>query len=422
MTEASLRFCQPANDMDAVDPAELHGRAAREQVERYLCRRLEPYVAASIIEQALQTAGLSEFPAYDPERERFIRSDLRATLARRLGPAQAQALNLERWGSTSMAAPPSGVQRRPSSDPPARPSEPPSDRRSWLAGHPAEPETWIGSVLQSRYRIVQKVADGFRGELFRAERIGADAGKPDVAIKLVRPLLIQDRAVFEERFEEEALTARRLTQRHSLRVFEHGVTDDGMFLVTEWLDGVNLSQHLTTCGTMSTHRAMGLASQICNSLAEAHALGITHGDLSPDSVFICPAGKHKIVKVMDYGRRRMESWTDDGHSQVDLPTDWARYLAPEQITGADCDPRSDVYSVGALLYRVLSGKLPFENTSGIGILMAQVYEEPTPLKQHLPEVADPVADLVMACLQKDPDARPQNAAALIKSLDLGLSR
>jgi serine/threonine protein kinase len=133
-----------------------------------------------------------------------------------------------------------------------------------------------------------------------------------------------------------------------------------------------------------------------------------HGDLTPESLFVArqPSGQ-SVVKVMDYGRRRLAAYNEEGHSQVGLPRGWARYLAPEQIGGDDFDQRADVYALGAILYEALSGELPFQDSTGIGILMSQVYDEPTPLRsrERAKDLPDAIETLVMRSLAKNPAER-----------------
>jgi serine/threonine-protein kinase len=122
-----------------------------------------------------------------------------------------------------------------------------------------------------------------------------------------------------------------------------------------------------------------------------------------------------VVKVMDFGRRRLASISDEGQSLVGMPAGWARYLAPEQITGDDFDHRADLYSLGCILYEALSGVRPFADETGIGIWMAQVNEKPKPLSAHASAQAVPseVQELVSRCLEKDPGRRYESAAQLL---------
>jgi serine/threonine protein kinase len=276
-------------------------------------------------------------------------------------------------------------------------------------------DPWLGRVLAGRYRILQKAADGRRGVLYRAER--SDDGRR-VALKLVEPQFHQSQQHFEQRMAHEIEVARALTDRNTLAVYEGGHADERlMFLATEWLSGIDLARMLAARGPLNTRQALFLANQVARSLANAHQRRIWHGDLSPEGLFVTRDTRGlSLVKVMDYGRLRIASYSDEGFSQVSMPTGWARYLAPEQITNDEFDGRADIYALGSILYRALSGELPFKDATGIGILMSQVNDHPQPLRKHASakDAPDAVEQMVMRCLEKDPAKRYATTEELIE--------
>ncbi|MDB4990721.1 MAG: Protein kinase [Myxococcaceae bacterium] len=276
-------------------------------------------------------------------------------------------------------------------------------------------DPWLGRVLVGRYRLLQKAADGARGVLYRAER--TDDGRR-LAVKLLQPSVHQAREAFEQRFRNEVEVARSLSDRNTLAVLEGGHADEhAMFMASEWLSGIDLGRMLSARGPLNTRQALFLANQVARSLAAAHDKKIFHGDLSPEGLFVTrdPRGL-SLVKVMDYGRMRIANFNDEGYSQVDMPMGWARYLAPEQITSEELDGRSDLYALGSVLYRALSGELPFRDATGIGILMSQVHDRPPPLRSHAAAQEVPVAveTLVMRCLEKSPNDRFASAEELVE--------
>lgn len=276
-------------------------------------------------------------------------------------------------------------------------------------------DPWLGRVLAGRYRILQKAAEGRRGFLYRAERID-DATR--VAIKVVHPSMHQSHAMFEWRFAQEVEVARSLLDRNTLVVFEGGRADErSMYMASEWLSGIDLARMLATRGPLNTRQALFLANQVARSLAAAHKQKQVHGDLTAEGLFVTRDARGlSLVKVMDYGRRRLASYNDEGFSQVNMPSGWARHLAPEQIVGDEFDGRADVYALGSILYRALSGELPFPDATGIQILMSQVHDHPPPLKAHATakDVPQAVEELVMRCLEKSPQQRFASADELVE--------
>jgi len=353
-----------------------------------LATRLSASKARSAIDEALETAGLDALPT-GAAAEAFVRGPLAALLASRVGAAVA-----EHWLPGLLAS--VGVVRVPDG----------------VAVAPIDP--WLGRTLAGRYRLLQRVSDGQRGALYRAERMGDGIR---LAVKLVRPAVYQSLQRFEERFAQECEVARSLTHPHTLVVYDHGAAEDRFrFVAMEWLSGIDLARMVSSRGPLNARQAMFLAHQVCESLSHAHAQGIVHGDLSPEGIFVArQAAGQSTVKVLDYGRRRMASFSDEGHSQIGLPKGWARYLAPEQIAGDEFDARADVYAVGAVLYEALSGQTPFPDSTGIQILMSQVHDRPPALSSHASASGVPadVQALVMRCLEKDPDARFASMSELV---------
>ena len=287
-----------------------------------------------------------------------------------------------------------------------------------------EIDRFLGSVLKGRYRLLQRVAEGRRGGLYRAERItdvdvhgsGQEKNSERVAVKLVHALPHQSQERFEQRFVQEIQIAGSLDEHNTLVVHDYGQGEElHMFVVMEWLAGVDLARLLALRGPLSTRQALFLADQVLRSLAFAHARGVVHGDLTPEGLFISRGNiGPSVVKVMDYGRRRLASFGDEGQSLVGMPSGWASYLSPEQITGDDYDHRADLYSLGCILYEALSGARPFADETGIGIWMAQVNEKPKPLSSHAAARSVPgeVEELVNRCLEKEPARRYESASQL----------
>ncbi len=273
---------------------------------------------------------------------------------------------------------------------------------------------WLGRVLSGRYRLLQRAAEGRRGVLYRAERI--DDGRR-LAIKVVQASMHQTQATFERRFAQELEIACSLADRNTLTVYEGGHADElSMFMASEWLSGIDLARMLATRGPLNMRQALFLANQVARSLSVAHSRKVFHGDLTPEGLFVTRDARGlSLVKVMDYGRVRLASFSDEGFSQVTMPSGWARYLAPEQIVGEEYDGRADIYALGSILYRALSGEHPFRDATGIGILMSQVHDRPPLLKSHAAarELPDEVEELVMRCLEKSPNDRFASADELV---------
>jgi serine/threonine-protein kinase len=382
-----------------------HEREQRmDRLARALARHLPESTARELIALALEQAGLTILPPAG-ELIEFVERHLSEVLSTRVGPSVSAHWLKSLRGELA--------KQTPASPRPA----PAVD-----TGVSTSIDAWLGGVLVGRYRLLKKVSDGRRGAMYRAERVSDGAR---IAIKLVEPAVYQSQERFEQRLAQEFDMARSLAHANTLHVHELGRADERwMFMALEWLSGIDLARMLSSRGPLTARQAMHLGHQAARSLAAAHERGLVHGDLTPQSLFVAKlANGQSVVKVMDYGRRRLSSYNEEGHSQVGLPKGWARYLAPEQIVSDEYDPRCDVYALGTVLYEALCGELPFQDSTGIGILMAQVHERAPALRsrEQGAQVSQAVEALVMRCLEKEPNDRfatmeevAQEAQALAK--------
>ena len=271
---------------------------------------------------------------------------------------------------------------------------------------------FTGRVIDSRYRVIRKIGEGGMGTVYAGEHV--EIGK-DVAIKILHPAYSTQQDLVE-RFRREARAASRIGHPHIIDVTDFGETEDGCaYFVMEHLDGIDLADVLSHERRLAPERACKIATQICRALAAAHAAGVIHRDLKPENIFLVARdGQADFVKVLDFGiarsMGRARRLTNPG---VAMGT--PEYMAPEQAEGGAVDQRSDIYSVGALIYEMVSGSPP-QMTRDKELI------PPRGIKADVPEELDRI---VVRALEADPAMRYQSMAQfeydLVKSL-FGRSR
>jgi serine/threonine-protein kinase len=272
------------------------------------------------------------------------------------------------------------------------------------------------------YHLLEQLGEGGMGEVWRAEhRLLAR----DAAIKLVRPEVLgaktpEDAQVVLRRFEREAQATAALSSPHTIDVFDFGVTDEGTFYyVMELLVGRDLETLVREFGPVPPNRVVYLLRQVCHSLADAHARGLVHRDVKPANIYVCRMGlEYDFAKVLDFGLVKIKDrGAGDSLTTIDQTTTGTpAYMAPEAIVGdGEVDRRADVYAIGCVAYFLLTGELVFQADTSMRMLMHHVQTQPVPPSQRteLP-VPRELDDLVMACLQKDPRLRPQDAGELFR--------
>ena len=269
-----------------------------------------------------------------------------------------------------------------------------------------------GALFANRYRIEQILGRGGMGIVYRAIDTQLDE---TVAIKTLPGDVMQRSPEDLERFKREIRLARKITHRNVLRTYDYGEAEGVYFISMEYVRGYTLAELLEEAPDhrMAARAAMGLSRQICRGLQAAHEQGIIHRDIKPQNVLIDHKGE---VKLMDFGIARMAE-AKEGMTQAGLIVGTPHYMSPEQVQGLQLDARSDVYSMGVMLYEILSGAKPFTSSSLTGVLTAHITEAAKPLIELRPDVGRDVNAMVMRCLAKNPKDRYADAGALLADLD-----
>jgi serine/threonine-protein kinase len=269
-----------------------------------------------------------------------------------------------------------------------------------------------GHLFANRYRIDQILGRGGMGVVYKATDTQLDE---TVAIKTLPGDVMTRSPEDLERFKREIRLARKITHRNVLRTYDYGEADGVYFISMEFVRGYTLSELLNEADgrRMSPRVALGVARQICRGLDAAHEQGIIHRDIKPQNVLIDHRGE---VKLMDFGIARMAE-APEAMTQAGLIVGTPHYMSPEQVQGKELGPRSDVYSMGILLYEMLAGVRPFESSSLTGVLTAHITEKARPLIELRSDVGREVNAIVMRCLEKDPKSRYANAGEMLRDLD-----
>jgi serine/threonine-protein kinase len=268
----------------------------------------------------------------------------------------------------------------------------------------------VGREIAGRYRILAKLGEGGMGAVYRAEQISL---KRKVALKLLKPELSAD-AGLVRRFNAEAELAAKLNHPNTVTLYDFGQDSDAsLFIAMEFIEGQSLREVMVAEGPLDVARTIKICNQVCSSLADAHGRGIVHRDLKPDNVMLSARGKQTdVVRVLDFGIAKLRDTQGD---MTALPMTQAgdllgtpQYMAPEQIRGEKVDARTDIYAMGAMIYEMITGRLPFEAPTLMAILSKHLTEMPVPPTERRADLGlpPPLSTLVMSMLAKSPDERP----------------
>src|SRR3954470_22547382 len=266
------------------------------------------------------------------------------------------------------------------------------------------------TVLNDRYEILQRIGRGGMADVLLARDLLLD--RP-VAIKVLFAEFATD-PNFVERFRREAQSAAALNHPNIVSVYDWGKYGGTYFIAMEYIEGRTLADIVRANGRVSPVQAAEIASEVSAALAFAHRNGVVHRDIKPANILIGSSGQ---VKVADFGiARAMNSAADSNLTQVGLVMGTATYFSPEQAQGAQPDPRSDLYSLGIVMYEMVGGRPPFAGDNPVAIAYKQVHENPQPLNQIAPDVPRPYEAIVAKLLAKNPAMRYPDGDSLREDL------
>jgi serine/threonine-protein kinase len=288
--------------------------------------------------------------------------------------------------------------------------------RAHLDRAEAKKDPLIGQMVGGRFLVVKKIGSGGMGSVYRARQEGMDR---DVAIKVLLADLTQNDTVLR-RFTLEALAVSRLRHPNTIQIFDYGQTLDGNpYIAMEMLEGQTLYDLLRKERPLPVRRAMRIMAQAAASLAEAHGKEIVHRDLKPENIFLVKVGDNEdYVKVLDFGVAKLRDHKGDAGTLTQAGSIFGtpRYMSPEQCSAQPVDARSDLYSLGIILYEMITGQAPFVADQGLALLLAHVNDTPRPPSAATDKQVIPaeVEDLVLKLLEKLPEHRLETAGELAK--------
>lgn len=278
----------------------------------------------------------------------------------------------------------------------------------------------VGSVLSGRYRLEKAIGEGGMGAVFEATQLSLGRR---VAVKVVKPSLASaaDAEDLTRRFERETEVIASLSHPHIVQVVDGGRADDGtLFLAMELLEGQSVRAVVRREGYVELGRALAIAEDVTSALVAAHAHGIIHRDLKAENVMLVrAAGKSELAKVLDFGVAKVTSRTEaPRETGGGVVPGTPGSIAPEQMLGKSDDPRSDLYSLGVMLFEMLTGEGPFTSPNAMELMLKHLTDPPPRVAdvargRGRPEVPVPVDDFVASLLAKDPEQRPASAQAAV---------
>jgi serine/threonine protein kinase/Flp pilus assembly protein TadD len=269
-------------------------------------------------------------------------------------------------------------------------------------------ELTTGSTFAGRYQIIEELGKGGMGKVYKAFDTKI---KEKIALKLIKTEIASDKETIE-RFSNELRLSRKISHRNVCRMFDMGEAEGAHFITMEYVSGEDLKTMIRMAAGLSIGAVLSIGKQVCDGLEEAHSLGVVHRDLKPQNIMIDKGGN---AKIMDFGIAR--SVREKGITGPSVLIGTPEYMSPEQAEAKEVDQRSDIYSLGIILYEMATGRVPFEGETSLSIAMKHKGELPKNPKQFNPNIPDSLSGVILRCLEKDKTRRYQTAAELRSELE-----
>lgn len=268
-------------------------------------------------------------------------------------------------------------------------------------------DKYLGTFLDDRYEILEVIGTGGMAVVYKAmcHRLNRY-----VAVKILRDELAQDEE-FRARFQTEAQAVAMLSHPNIVSVYDVSHTEDVEYIVMELIEGVTLMQYMKKKGALGWKEALHFAVQISKALEHAHEKGIVHRDIKPQNIMILKDG---TIKVADFGIAALESAQE---KKSDQTVGSVHYIAPEQARGEQPDPRSDIYSLGVVMYEMLTGKMPYDGDTAEQVARKHIVGNATPPQELNPDIPEELAEITLKAMSADIDARYQSASELLGDLE-----
>jgi len=265
-----------------------------------------------------------------------------------------------------------------------------------------------GTTFASRYEIIEELGKGGMGEVYRVEDKKI---KEEVALKLIKPEIASDKRTIE-RFSNELKMARKIAHRNVCRMYDLGEEQGIHYITMEYVSGEDLRSFIRRSRHLTIGTAVTIAKQAGEGLAEAHRLGVIHRDLKPSNIMIDRDGN---ARIMDFGIAR--SLKSRGITGAGVMVGTPEYMSPEQVEGLEVDQRSDLYSLGVILYEMVTGKIPFTGKTPLSIAMKHKSEKPQDPSEVNPQVPEGLSRVILKCLEKEKEKRYKTAEELLSELN-----
>lgn len=266
----------------------------------------------------------------------------------------------------------------------------------------------IGRILDGRYEITESIGEGGMADVYKAND---NVENKIVAVKILKKEFAENEE-FVRRFRNESKAIAVLSHPNIVKVFDVGFTDKIQFIVMEYIDGITLKEYMEKEGVLTWKDSVHFIIQILRALQHAHNKGIVHRDIKPQNIMMFDDG---TIKVMDFGIAKFAR--EDGKTATDQAIGSVHYISPEQAGGGVTNEKSDIYSVGVMLYEMLTGQKPFDTDNPVSVAVMHMQSKAIPPREVNPDIPPALEKIIMRAMEKDPDKRYQSAADMIKEIE-----